>query len=213
MISMIATIFRGKKLYNQAMRPYLCNPRRITRKQAARLKETMTEFGDLSGIVHDLSTDEVISGNQRSLIAQLLNREPVITERFDPPQPDGTSAIGYFDFNGRRFGYRAVTGWDEEKRQRANLVANAAGGSWDVDLLANMDAALLQGIGFDEELLAANREMASAMAAMLESEKPQISQNITELFLILVDCETEAAQVELLERFNEEGLKCRALIS
>jgi len=50
---------------------------------------------------------------------------------------------------------------------------------------------------------------------MLESENPQndISQNITELFLILVDCETEAAQVELLERFNEEGLKCRALIS
>ena len=197
------------------MKLYADNPRRITRKQAAKLKETMTEFGDLSGIVHCQDTDEVISGNQRSLVAQLLSREPVITECFDPPQPDGTSAIGYFDFNGRRFGYRAVTGWDEEKRQRANLIANAAGGSWDVDLLANMDAALLQGIGFDEELLAANREMASAMAAMLESENPQndISQNITELFLILVDCETEVAQVELLERFNEEGLKCRALIS
>ena len=71
------------------MKLYADNPRRITRKQAARLKETMTEFGDLSGIVHDLSTDEVISGNQRSLVAQLLSREPVITERFDPPQPDG----------------------------------------------------------------------------------------------------------------------------
>jgi len=39
------------------MKLYADNPRRITRKQAARLKETMTEFGDLSGIVHDLSTD------------------------------------------------------------------------------------------------------------------------------------------------------------
>ena len=135
-----------------------------------------------------------------------------IIAEYDPPTAQGTIAEGFLRWRGGRYSFRKVR-WDEATFQRANLVANAAGGSWDVDLLANMDAALLQGIGFDEELLAANREMASAMAAMLESEKPQISQNITELFLILVDCETEVAQVELLERFNEEGLKCRALIS
>jgi len=34
-----------------------------------------------------------------------------------------------------------------------------------------------------------------------------------ERFLVLVECTDEAQQVELLRRFNEEGLRCRAIVS
>ena len=38
-------------------------------------------------------------------------------------------------------------------------------------------------------------------------------REIPEQFLVLVECESEDQQVELLERFRQEGLKCRALLS
>jgi len=154
------------------MKPFTNNPRKMSARQAKRLKETMTEFGDLSGIVHCLDTDEIIGGNQRSNVAQLMTQKPTITETFDPPLADGTAELGYFDVGGRRFTYRAIRGWDADKRTRANLVANAGGGAWDSDLLANVDASLLQAAGFGQEMLDNARELMAANQALLESEKP-----------------------------------------
>jgi hypothetical protein len=154
------------------MKPFTNNPRQLSKSQAKRLKETMQEFGDLSGIVHDLDTDEVIGGNQRSNVAALMQTEPVITERFSPALSDGTALLGYFEFQGRRFAYRAVTGWDADKRQKANLVANAGGGAWDTDLLSSIDTSVLTGVGFDTEMLLNTRSFGSALDAMLKSEEP-----------------------------------------
>ena len=42
----------------------------------------------------------------------------------------------------------------------------------------------------------------------LEKQKP-----LPEQYLVLVECRNEAQQVELLERFTAEGLRCRALLS
>jgi hypothetical protein len=38
-------------------------------------------------------------------------------------------------------------------------------------------------------------------------------KGIPEQYLVLVECESEEHQVELLERFRQEGLSCRALLS
>jgi DNA methylase len=157
----------------EQVKPFTNNPRTLSKSQAKRLKETMQEFGDLSGIVHDLETDEIIGGNQRSNVAALMQTEPVITERFEPPLADGTTLLGYFEFQGRRFTYRGVKGWDAEKRLRANLVANAGGGAWDTDLLSGIDTSVLTTAGFDTEMLLNTRGFASALDAMLKAEKPQ----------------------------------------
>lgn len=45
------------------MQQYSKNPRKITDSQLEKLKSNIQELGDLSGIVHDLNTDEIISGN------------------------------------------------------------------------------------------------------------------------------------------------------
>ena len=51
-----------------------------------------------------------------------------------------------------------------------------------------------------------------ASLAQARSERPG-RDGVPEQFLILVECADEAAQVALLERFQQEGLKCRALLS
>ena len=48
------------------MKLYHKNPRQITKKQYSDLETWLRELGDLSGIVHDLNSDEIIGGNQEA---------------------------------------------------------------------------------------------------------------------------------------------------
>ena len=116
------------------MKEYHKNPRRITPKQLEQLKANIQELGDLSGIVHDLNTDEIISGNQRSKVIDINKCEVVLTEKYDNPNPQGTVAWGYVVFEGQKLNYRQVR-WDERQREKANITANALGGDWDYDIL------------------------------------------------------------------------------
>jgi hypothetical protein len=132
---------------------YHKNPRTLTSQASKKLRETMKEFGDLSGIIHNIETDEIIGGNQRTEVGDLLNKRPVILEKFEKPLADGTVALGYLDYNGRRFNYRAVK-WDEAKAEKANIIANMSSGKWDWDMLANsFSSELLVDLGFDGEFL------------------------------------------------------------
>jgi hypothetical protein len=56
----------------------------------------------------------------------------------------------------------------------------------------------------------ANAAVAEALAARTPRER---SEDVPEQFLILVECADEQRQRELLERFQQEGLKCKALVS
>ena len=47
------------------MKQYHKNPRKITDAQKKALERDLKELGDLSGIVHDVNSDEIIGGNQR----------------------------------------------------------------------------------------------------------------------------------------------------
>ena len=116
------------------MKEYHKNPRKITTKQLEQLKANIEELGDLSGIVHDLNTDEIIAGNQRSKVIDIAKCEIVITEKYDTPTPQGTVAWGYVIFDGQKLNYRQVR-WDDRQREKANITANALGGDWDYEIL------------------------------------------------------------------------------
>jgi hypothetical protein len=92
-------------------------------------------------------------------------------------------------------------------------------------LLLTIDplAALAQA---DQEALAALRQVTetdqAVLAALWRSVDESARQAEAQLaavpppppqFLVLIECADEAQQTELLERFHEEGLKCRALVS
>jgi len=53
----------------------------------------------------------------------------------------------------------------------------------------------------------------AAVQETLEKTRPQRPPAIPEQFLILVECPDEAAQTALLQRFQTEGLRCKALVS
>jgi hypothetical protein len=115
---------------------YHKNPRQITRKQFDDLRESLRRLGDLSGVVHDLGSDEIIGGNQRMDVFDIKTAEIEITEQFEQPDEQGTIARGWVIWQGKKYTYRAVM-WDEKTREEANIRANKAGGTWDMDTLAN----------------------------------------------------------------------------
>lgn len=121
---------------NFEFKEYYKNPRKITYKEAEQLKDNLRLLGDLSGIVHNKRTDELIGGNQRSKVIDIKNCEIVLTEQYDQPTKTGTLAFGYVLWEGERYTYRLVD-WDEKMAERANVTANKLGGKFDFDILAN----------------------------------------------------------------------------
>lgn len=115
---------------------YHKNPRNISKRQFSDLEKWLDEFGDLSGIVHNKPTDEIIGGNQRKTVLKIEECKLKIVEQYETADRQGTLAIGYVIWNGAKYNYRLVD-WDERKAEQANIIANKAGGVWDFDILAN----------------------------------------------------------------------------
>jgi len=133
------------------MKTYHKNPRSITEEQTSNLAEWINELGDISGIVHNNNTDEIISGNQRSEVIEIDKCEIEIYKKFDPVSPQGTIEEGQvITKEGVRLNYRLVD-WTPEQCEKANIIANKAGGTWDWEVLeTEFDKDDLIEWGFDE---------------------------------------------------------------
>lgn len=127
------------------LKAYHKNPRKISEDDFELLSKSLKEFGDLSGIVLNRTSGELVGGNQRTNFFKQHPEEVkiVITEKFDTPTATGTVAVGHLSFQGEQYAYREVE-WDEDREARANILANKVGGTWDFDILAN---------AFDEKML------------------------------------------------------------
>ena len=90
---------------------YHKNPRQITAKQYEALAIDLAELGDLGGIVHDLNSDEIIGGNQRSRVFDINACDVVLTEELHEPDAQGTVAHGYVLWRGNKYAYRLAT-WE-----------------------------------------------------------------------------------------------------
>jgi galactitol-specific phosphotransferase system IIB component len=133
------------------MKNYHKNPRKISEESLNDLAKWMKELGDLGGIVHDLNSDEIISGNQRMKVIDLSIAEIEIAQTFDPPTVQGTVALGYVIFENEKFAYRQVA-WTAEQCERAVIIANKAGGEWDNFILKEQfDLTVLEESGFSAD--------------------------------------------------------------
>lgn len=136
------------------------NPRTINKTDFESLKRSITTFGDLSGVVFNIRTQQLVGGHQRIQAFKSLGGQDgvTITERYAEATPVGTIAVGHILNNGERFPYREVD-WSLEKELAANIAANRITGQFDMDLLAevthqiqelNPDALILTGQTEDE---------------------------------------------------------------
>lgn len=87
------------------------NPRRISDEALKGLGYSLKEFGDLSGIVFNTRTGNLVAGHQRVKALQAQYGDLAI-------------AKGYIHANGDRFAVRLVD-WPKEKEQAANVAANS----------------------------------------------------------------------------------------
>jgi hypothetical protein len=111
------------------------NPRKPwTADQLASFRESLTKFGDLGGIVRNLTTNQLIGGHKRIEAFRQAKAVQVVSEP-QPKDAQGTVAHGYVLVDGHRFGYREVK-WDYEHEIAANLAANRWGAEWDWQLVS-----------------------------------------------------------------------------
>lgn len=119
------------------LKPNPKNPRRVSKHDAAALRKSIQDFGDLSGIVFNLTTQQLVGGHVRTETFKNLpgKKEVVITQRYDEPDKYGTVAYGWIVYDKQFFSYREVQ-WPLEREVAANIAANRIEGEWNNDLLA-----------------------------------------------------------------------------
>lgn len=121
------------------------NPRKINKHDFESLVRAMKEFGDLSGVVFNRRSGQLVGGHQRTEAFKKLGgqNQVTITETFENPNAQGTVAIGYIGYENERFSYREVD-WDHERETAANIAANRIQGQFDLDLLSELTYELSQ---------------------------------------------------------------------
>jgi len=119
----------------------------ISDKGKSELQKSINRFGDISGIIHDIDTDEILCGNQRMKAIGFSDNDIKITEQFDKPLEDGTVAIGFIEKDGVLLNYRQVK-LTEKERELVSLSANKMGGEFDYDKFDLFDKAILEECGF-----------------------------------------------------------------
>ena len=122
------------------LRPAPYNPRKITEAKLQLLGRAMREFGDLSGIVFNRKTGNLVGGHQR--VKHLDPSWEVIKTELDKPDAVGTVAVGHIETPFGRWSYREVD-WGENTEKAANVAANQHGGEFDIpklkELLTELD--------------------------------------------------------------------------
>ena len=93
---------------------YHKNPRRISNKQMRELQQNLQDLGDLSGIILDLNSMELIGGNQRSKVMNLAHCEIEYIEQNETPDAQGTVSLGFVLWKGKKYNYREVR-WSPEQ--------------------------------------------------------------------------------------------------
>ncbi len=117
------------------------NPRTITKYDAEVLANGLDKYGSLDGIVFNTALNMLVGGHQRvATFRRMGARENVIyTQRFETPTRTGTVALGYIEYNGEYFPYREVSWPAEAHNLVATILANKAGGDWELEGLANVN--------------------------------------------------------------------------
>ena len=130
--------------------PY--NPRTMSPEELVDLGKALRLYGDLSGVVFNKRTGQLVGGHQR---ASTLEPGWKITAQ---PAKDktGTVAAGFIETDFGRMTYREVD-WSEDKEMGANLAANRFGGHFN-DAAVRKMIERLQTVKYDLTMTGFNAE-------------------------------------------------------
>jgi len=165
-------------------KPFARNARTHSPAQVTQLAKLITEYGWTMPVLCD-ERATVIAGHGRLLAARELglSEVPVMVAR----------------------------GWSAAQKRAYRLADNQSAlmSSWDVELLRS-EIGDLRKQGIDLELAGFTSDGLRGVFPRTADERRAVEGEPH--FEIVVTCESEDQQRELLEQFNTDGLKCRALI-
>lgn len=115
-----------------SLTPNAKNPRTVTDAKLSQLKKNIEKLGDISGVVFNRKSKQLVCGHQR--IKSVDDVDITITKKYSKPTKTGTVAEGFFIANGEKFSYRE-TWWDSTTEKAANIAANKGAGEWDLPQL------------------------------------------------------------------------------
>jgi hypothetical protein len=185
------------------------NPRKISEESQAGLRASIKRFGDLSGIVFNRRTGELVAGHQR--IEQIRAE---YGDRDVEPIDEAAGLFGIRIDEGHYFPVRVVD-WTPAKQRAANVAANnpKIQGAFTKELstyLLSVEAELAEEMpGVLDDCL-----MVQLMSAGLDTSDASEGGKeiaISESYQIIVQCNDEEHQSKLYEQFTGEGLSCKVL--
>lgn len=115
------------------LKPNPQNPRKISKEELEALKKSLDEFGDLSGFVYNVRSQQLIGAHQRAEVSP-KDSQVFIDKRYETPTKTGTVAEGWIEINGERHKYREVD-VDAQREKAMNIAANKHGGEFDMPKL------------------------------------------------------------------------------
>ena len=177
------------------------NPRTINKHDFEALIQSIKTFGDLSGVVLNRTTGQLVGGHQRVEAFKRIGGQPVIEETLEAPNSVGTVARGHVLVGDEKFTYREVI-WDADFESAANVAANRIQGQFDLDLLAEVTYQLTQSqngaqlttlTGQTEDEINRLLKMTGALAPASEEEQGKLDQ---QGHLHCPNCEYEGSENE-----------------
>ena len=180
------------------------NPRELGEEGAAGLRNSLKRFGDLSGVVWNKRTGELVCGHQRmSQIRAEYGDQPIEVL-------DAAAELGVIRVDDKHAFTVRVVDWSQAKQRTANVAANnqKTQGKFTDDL-----SSFLLEIEPDisAELPGALDDL--LIVPLLDIDIPEDIQNADTAiaFQVVVDCNDHGQQEELQKLLIKKGYKCRAL--
>ena len=166
------------------------HPRNANHGDVDAIKKSLAVNGWYGSVVANLSTKHILAGNHRVMAAKALGWETVPVQWVDVT-PEEELRILVVDNRTTRIG-------QDDTTKITDILAE----------LSNTPIGL-DGTGYSADDLDALIDSLTATGEQADSQE----QEIPETYSILIECDNEIQQAELLDRFTEDGLKCRSLIS
>jgi len=177
-------------------------------EQIEPFKASLRRFGDLGGIVRNLTTGQLVGGHKRVEVFR-ASTDVRVVKTTQAKDEQGTVALGYVIVDGDRFAYREVE-WAPEIEAAANLAANRWGAEWAWQLVSETlqgisDPSLLELTGFPahelENLLAADWTPPAREALPDDGAPGHLVKLSNEQHALLQQCKERLAL-----RYEEDGL-------
>ena len=160
------------------------NYRKHNQRNLDLIRKSVDDVGLGRSIVID-NENEIVCGN--GLVSQLDEKTPVKVI-----ETDGTELVVV---------KRTDLTTDDERRKRLAVMDNSTSDSseFDVELLkVDFDLPELKDMGID-------------IPDVKIDEPKDISDDLKEIWQVVIECKNEAEQQEIFERLSQEGLECRLL--